>query len=376
MIHRYKTTLTIALLHILLFSSMTALHATIINNANQIMQSKAEGFAKGTLVETAQGIKCIECITLDDAIIRHMPDGKPYECRVLATGNNNTLGCVKISLGDNTIVAGPDQLFYLPQTNSWIPAKDLNISHILSRGHGEHFFINHLETINMPTTIYHITVQDHIYGITLDNIIVHNMNFLVAAPLVMPATAPFVTIAMPLMATAYVGWQCLKAAGLIAQPIAKLARNSSGEIPTTQAPDNIPTPTPEMTPKDPEKNKSKKTIKEKYFKHHPIITSGPICEFTKESIEAGVKHIVDKPEKIEHIFKKMVHNLEPLIEECGGYANTTREILIALSGKVHFNEQFEDLVLHVRGFEVYVRGRVMDGIPKLGTFFIKAKGNI
>ena len=48
-----------------------------------------------------------------------------------------------------------------------------------------------------------------------------------------------------------------------------------------------------------------------------------------------------------------------------------REILNALSGKVHFNEKFEDVIVCVAGFEVYVRGRIMNGIPKIGTFFIK-----
>lgn len=81
--------------------------------------------------------------------------------------------------------------------------------------------------------------------------------------------------------------------------------------------------------------------------------------------------MIDKEEKLIHTLRASKHNLDPLINKLGSEENVIREILKALSGKVHFNEKFEDLVVHIDGFEVYTRGRVMDGIPKLGTFFIK-----
>lgn len=422
----------------------------VVNGVQKLMQCKAEGFVKGTPIETAQGIKGIECITSNDKIIRYTPDGKLYECQVLATGNKTISGCVKISVGDKTIVAGLDQLFYLPQANSWVAAKNLNVAHVLSRDNGEHCSISNIETINTPTTIYYLTVQDNVYGITSDNITVHNMNTVSMAVLTTPIAMPFFAAAMPFIAVGYIGWHCLKAAGfialhhhkinhasslptdsealkseqsiepkyivvgystsnpqdmpsiktqlddksyklsvatpsksvevdnvpLVAPSITTLAQNSSSEIPTTQIPDTEPTPTPEMTPEDPDKDKSKgpeKKIKDKYLKHPPILKSGPICKFTKEVVEMGVTHFLEHKKGIEHVFDKAMHNLGPLVEKCGDYVNTTREILIELSGKVHFNEKFEDLVLSVRGFEVYVRGRVMDGIPKLGTFFIKTQ---
>ena len=69
--------------------------------------------------------------------------------------------------------------------------------------------------------------------------------------------------------------------------------------------------------------------------------------------------------------KKVLHNLDPLVAKLGGHENTIREILIAADGKLPVSGIFEDLVLNVSGFEVYIRGRVIDGIPKLGTFYIK-----
>jgi hypothetical protein len=45
--------------------------------------------------------------------------------------------------------------------------------------------------------------------------------------------------------------------------------------------------------------------------------------------------------------------------------------LDASVGKLPVSGVFKDVVVNVSGYDVYIRGRVMDGIPKLGTFFIK-----
>lgn len=111
--------------------------------------------------------------------------------------------------------------------------------------------------------------------------------------------------------------------------------------------------------------------KPKKIKHPPILTEGPLWHFTQGELKEGLRHIIDDDAKIFHIFDKDQHNLRPLVEKLGGQENTVREILKALSGKVHFNEKFNDLVIHVANYAIYTRGRVMDGIPKLGTFFIK-----
>ncbi len=107
------------------------------------------------------------------------------------------------------------------------------------------------------------------------------------------------------------------------------------------------------------------------LKHPPIITSGPLCHFTQEAIEASVKYAMKKPAKYDHIFEKARHNLDQLIKTVGGESNLAREVSSALSGKVHFNEQFTDIIVHIAGYEVYTRGRVMDGALKLGTIFVK-----
>ena len=42
---------------------------------------------------------------------------------------------------------------------------------------------------------------------------------------------------------------------------------------------------------------------------------------------------------------------------------------LALSWIVY--NKYRDLPIHVHGYTVYIRGVVIDGIPKLGTMFIK-----
>lgn len=125
-----------------------------------------------------------------------------------------------------------------------------------------------------------------------------------------------------------------------------------------------PTPGPDE-PKEKDKNKWWKNKRPP-----PVNTSGSLWTFTKEAIEEGVEYVM-KNKRI-HIFKKDMHNLAQLIQHYGSEEEAVRAILKELSGKLHFNESFEDVPLNIAELVVYVRGVVMDGIPKIGTLFIKA----
>ncbi|MGC2310112.1 MAG: hypothetical protein WA432_00630 [Candidatus Babeliaceae bacterium] len=98
-------------------------------------------------------------------------------------------------------------------------------------------------------------------------------------------------------------------------------------------------------------------------------TQQPVT-FTTNAIEEGVKYATTT-NKIKHIFKNPMHKLKPLVDQLGGHANAARAILIELSGKAIEGEVFEDLPLKVFGHTVLVRGIIINGIPKVGTFFIK-----
>ncbi len=107
------------------------------------------------------------------------------------------------------------------------------------------------------------------------------------------------------------------------------------------------------------------------IKKPPVIipTEGGLCKFTQEALNEGIEYVMKN--KIVHVFDKEVHNLAPLVERLGGRYDVVREVVTELSGKVHVNEIFENLKINVAGFDVYVRGRIMNGIPKIGTFFIR-----
>lgn len=172
------------------------------NNMQNLMQYKAEGFVQGTPIETTQGIKGIECITSNDKIIRYTPDGKAYECQVLATGNKKISGYVNLVVDGKSIFAGLDQLFRMSGVDNWIAAKHITPAHTLLKENGERFSVDRAEIINKPTIIYHITVQDHVYGITSDNITVHNIDLGIVAR----SIGPVVTTLLTGIAASYSYW--------------------------------------------------------------------------------------------------------------------------------------------------------------------------
>ena len=101
-----------------------------------------------------------------------------------------------------------------------------------------------------------------------------------------------------------------------------------------------------------------------------IVDASKTGSFSPQAIEKGVEYLMSR-RKIEHIFEKTIHNLDPLVAKLGGHEATIREILIAANGKLPISGIFEDIVVNVSGYEVYIRGKVIDGVPKLGTFYIK-----
>jgi hypothetical protein len=79
---------------------------------------------------------------------------------------------------------------------------------------------------------------------------------------------------------------------------------------------------------------------------------------------------MSNPAKVSHIFAQAGHNLQPLVSRLGGQENTVRTVLSALSGKLPSIGTFERVV-NVGGESVVVRGSVVNGVPKIGTMFVK-----
>ena len=91
-------------------------------------------------------------------------------------------------------------------------------------------------------------------------------------------------------------------------------------------------------------------------------TEGPL---TREQ-DAAVKAALRDPNKLNHIFAKPEHNLGPLVEEVGSRDALVREAVLAVprtqTGKFEITTQ-------VGAHKLTVRGRVVDGVPRIGTLF-------
>ena len=117
-------------------------------------------------------------------------------------------------------------------------------------------------------------------------------------------------------------------------------------------------------PKPPENDKNKND-KEKNTENKR--------QFSDEAIEKGVENVMKNKNDLNHIFKPK-HCLDPLLLH---FKNNVRSlvtaVLMAADGKLPDSGIFKDIKIIIEGHEVFLRGCVHEGIPKLATFFIKYK---
>lgn len=74
--------------------------------------------------------------------------------------------------------------------------------------------------------------------------------------------------------------------------------------------------------------------------------------------------------KIDHLFAAK-HNLGPLVTKFGGQENTVRAVLNAANGRLPASGVFNNIPVNVGGQTIFLRGNVINGVPRLGTMFIK-----
>jgi len=72
---------------------------------------------------------------------------------------------------------------------------------------------------------------------------------------------------------------------------------------------------------------------------------------------------------VKHIFAAK-HNLGPLVNKLGGQENTIRSVLNAANGKLPASGVFNDIFVNVGGQTIFLRGNVINGVPRIGTMFI------
>ena len=94
-------------------------------------------------------------------------------------------------------------------------------------------------------------------------------------------------------------------------------------------------------------------------------------QFTKSTIDDAVNRVMKIENDVRHIFENTTHNLGPLVNRLGGRENTIRAVLNAANGRLPANGGiFTNLPINVGGQTVILRGRVVNGVPRISTMFI------
>ncbi len=94
-----------------------------------------------------------------------------------------------------------------------------------------------------------------------------------------------------------------------------------------------------------------------------------IAQFSGRTIDDAVGIVMKDANKLNHLFPAK-HNLGGLVNQLGGQENTIRAVLNAANGKLPASGVFNNIPVSVGGQTVFIRGSVIDGIPRLGTMFI------
>lgn len=94
-----------------------------------------------------------------------------------------------------------------------------------------------------------------------------------------------------------------------------------------------------------------------------------ITQFSSSTIDDAVKIVANDANKLNHLFPAK-HNLGSLVDKLGGQENTVRAVLNAANGKLPASGLFNNIPVNVGGSTVFIRGNVINGVPRLGTMFI------
>jgi hypothetical protein len=157
------------------------------------ISSTQEGLTADTIVKTIDGYKNIKSLSTNDQIIGYATDTKQYyPTRVTAVTKQIAPNLIKITTNNDVIQAGAHQKFYLPEKKNWILAKDVKSGNYLCANSSNSMVIN-VESIDISTPLYTITVERSHFCITNSNILVHNFDpgtastLLIFAPAANPA---------------------------------------------------------------------------------------------------------------------------------------------------------------------------------------------
>jgi hypothetical protein len=87
---------------------------------------------------------------------------------------------------------------------------------------------------------------------------------------------------------------------------------------------------------------------------------------------------MDDPNKLHHIFGNPKHNLDAIVRHYGGEGAAARALLQAVVTALQDGSLVADTdghykqVFHIRSFLVWISGKVVNGVPRIGSAWVRA----
>ena len=159
-----------------IFEELPSLEKAIIVQYTKKMialnANEQEGFLENSLIKVPSGYKKIQDIKVGDIIY----GSSNHEKMVVNIFKQQALRFVCLTKDNEVIHAACHQRFYLPEQDRWIFAQDITPSDIVFSADSKLISFNTVEIIDQDVTTYCITVQDHLFKVSLQDILVHNMD--------------------------------------------------------------------------------------------------------------------------------------------------------------------------------------------------------
>jgi len=100
-----------------------------------------------------------------------------------------------------------------------------------------------------------------------------------------------------------------------------------------------------------------------------LVHNSTFCSLTESEIHQALQAV--ESNKLNHIFDNPGHNLAPLVTRLGSQNAVVEAVLRGIDKtQIPVNGIFKDLKVNVDGSTVLVRGRLVNGVFRIGTFFI------
>ena len=137
-------------------------------------------FKEGTLVETEEGLKPIEEIAVGDKVLAYDEQtGEQAYKPVVQLFRNTSHEWIIVKVNGVEIESTPGHKYYLPESNSWVPAKNLQVGTKVLLSDGSFGEIERViyKYYNKAQTTYNFEVADfHTYYVSDNKVLVHNRN--------------------------------------------------------------------------------------------------------------------------------------------------------------------------------------------------------